>query len=204
MIDTIVILLAKQIARAAFAGLGKKYSVDAQYILNSKIEDEIHSFLSVAIKAFTSFLIDNNQFSNPQQTVILEYLKSPTVSEEIWHLLDPGSEYFDRGRLTKDAHEKLSEHAVDLDEDILFDAWEEFLKAFSFASRSTPEFREFLRASYEAGSFKALANIEGVLEKMNTAINEVRNEESIARKSIKDYADELKTYRDWATSFQVS
>jgi hypothetical protein len=60
-----------------------------------------------------------------------------------------------------------------------------------------------LRASYEAGSFKALSNIDGVLEKMGEAIDEIRSEELVARKSIEDYIEELKVYRDWATGFQI-
>lgn len=204
--SSIITSLANDIVRAALKGLGKKYSVDikdVQYVLNSEIEEEFQRCLDVAIRAFISFLAKDGELSKSDQKVVLEYLKFSSVSEEIWHLLDPGSEYFDRGKLTQDGYKYLSQNLDELKPQLIFDAWEEFLKAFSFASRSTPEFREFLRASYEAGSFKALSNIEDVLEKMNAAINEIRNEESMARQSIKDYMDELKIYRDWATSFQM-
>jgi hypothetical protein len=136
--------------------------------------------------------------------MIFEYLKSSVVTEEIWHLLDPGSEIFDRGLLTQNARETLFEIFSEETETVIFDAWEEFLKAFSFASRSAPELREFLRASYEAGSFKALSNIEDVLEKMDNAVSELKNEELIVSHSIKDYTEELKVYRQWAVSFQAS
>lgn len=198
--------LAKDIVREALKGLGKKYSIgiqDVKYVLNSKIEEEFQRCLDVAIRAFIGFLSKDKDLSKSQQKIILSYLRSSSVSEEIWHLLDPGSEYFDRGKLTQQGCDELSEYLDALDPQLIFDSWEEFLKAFSFASRSTPEFREFLRASYEAGSFKALSNIEDVLEKMNVAISEIHNEESVTRQSIQDYMNELRIYRDWANTFQI-
>jgi hypothetical protein len=56
-------------------------------------------------------------------------------------------------------------------------------------------------ASYEAGSFKALSNIEDVLERMSTLVSSIHHEELTRRVSVKDYADELKIYRQWATEF---
>jgi hypothetical protein len=38
---------------------------------------------------------------------------------------------------------------------------------------------------------------------MGEAIDEIRSEELVARKSIEDYIEELKIYRDWATGFQA-
>ncbi len=204
--SSLVTSVANDIVRESFKGLGKKYSVeskDVKYVLNSKIEEEFKRCIDVAIRAFIGSLAKDKELDQLKQQILLAYLKSPSVSEEVWHLLDPGSEYFDRGKLTQDGLDQLAEHFDDLEPELIFDAWEEFLKAFSFASRSTSEFREFLRASYEAGSFKALSNIEDVLEKMDVAIREIHNEESVARQSIKDYMSELKVYRDWASSFQI-
>ena len=124
--------------------------------------------------------------------------------EEIWHLLEPGLEFFDRGKLAKLGQEILSEEYDDLQPDLIFDAWGEFLKAFSFASRSTPEFREFLRASYEAGTFQTLSNIEGVLEKMEVAITDIHREELTLRQSIEGYKRELETYQNWAINFPIN
>jgi hypothetical protein len=196
--------LIGDIVYRSLSGLGRKYSVDFEYVINDEIQSEFNSCLRVSIEAFVNYLDKCIKLDSSKEKVIVGYLRSLPVSEEIWHLLDPGSEYFDRGRLTQDGYKELSEHFEDLEPEVLFEAWEEFLQAFSFASRSAPALREFLRASYEAGSFKALSNIESVLEKMGTAINNIYLEESITRQSIKDYTEELRVYRDWATSFQVS
>ena len=208
MIETILLSgvsgMTTEILLSSLRKLGRKYSVDIKYVLSEKVEADFQKCLDIAIKAFLEFVSKNTDLNKAQQKMIVEYLKSSVVTEEIWHLLDPGSEIFDRGLLTQNAGETLFEIFGDETETIVFDAWEEFLKAFSFASRSAPELREFLRASYEAGSFKALSNIEDVLEKMDNAVSNLKNEELIVSHSIKDYTEELKAYRQWAVSFQAS
>jgi hypothetical protein len=196
--------MTTEILLSSLRKLGRKYSVDIKYVLSEKVEADFQKCLDIAIKAFLEFVSKNTNLNKAQQKMIVEYLKSSIVTEEIWHLLDPGSEIFDRGLLTQNACETLFEIFGDETETIIFNAWEEFLKAFSFASRSAHELREFLRASYEAGSFKALSNIEDVLEKMDNAISNLKNEELIVSHSIKDYTEELKAYRQWAVSFQAS
>jgi hypothetical protein len=196
--------LTKIIVDKVLINLGAKYSVDIQdvkYVINTEVEEEFRKCLNIAIKAFTSKLSNGEKITTVNSTLVINYLESSSVIEEIWHLLEPGTEFFDRGSLANLGYEVLHEHFENLTPESIFDAWEEFLKAFSFASRSTPEFREFLRASYEAGSFKALSNIEDVLERMSTSISSIHHEELTRRISVKDYADELKTYRQWATEF---
>jgi hypothetical protein len=196
--------LAKQIANKVLINLGAKYSVDIQdvkYVINSEVEEEFQKCLNVAIKAFINKISNDKKLTAANSTLVIDYLESASVVEEIWHLLEPGTEFFDRGSLTQIGYEVLHEHFENLTPQLVYDAWEEFLKAFSFASRSTPQFREFLRASYEAGSFKALSNIEDVLERMSTFVSSIHHEELTRRISVKDYADELKTYRLWATEF---
>ena len=208
MIETVLLSgvsgMTTEILLSSLRKLGRKYSVDIKYVLSEKVEADFQKCLNIAIKAFLEFVSKNTDLNKAQQKMIVEYLKSSIVTEEIWHLLDPGSEIFDRGLLTQNACETLFEIFGDETETIIFNAWEEFLKAFSFASRSAHELREFLRASYEAGSFKALSNIEDVLEKMDNAISNLKNEELIVSHSIKDYTEELKAYRQWAVSFQAS
>lgn len=208
MIETVLLSgvsgMTTEILLSSLRKLGRKYSVDIKYVLSEKVEADFQKCLDIAIKAFLEFVSKNTDLNKAQQKMIVEYLKSSIVTEEIWHLLDPGSEIFDRGLLTQNAHETLLEVFGKETETIIFDAWEEFLKAFSFASRSAPELREFLRASYEVGSFKALSNIEDVLEKMDNAVSNLKNEELIVSHSIKDYTEELKAYRQWAVSFQAS
>ena len=208
MIETVLLSgvsgMTTEILLSSLRKLGRKYSVDIKYVLSEKVEADFQKCLDIAIKAFLEFVSKNTDLNKAQQKMIVEYLKSSVVTEEIWHLLDPGSEIFDRGLLTQNAGETLFEIFGDETETIVFDAWEEFLKAFSFASRSAPELREFLRASYEAGSFKALSNIEDVLEKMDNAVSNLKNEELIVSHAIKDYTEDLKAYRQWAVSFQAS
>ena len=208
MIETVLLSgvsgMTTEILLSSLRKLGRKYSVDIKYVLSEKVEADFQKCLDIAIKAFLEFVSKNTDLNKAQQKMIVEYLKSSVVTEEIWHLLDPGSEIFDRGLLTQNAGETLFEIFGDETDTIVFDAWEEFLKAFSFASRSAPELREFLRASYEAGSFKALSNIEDVLEKMDNAVSNLKNEELIVSHAIKDYTEDLKAYRQWAVSFQAS
>jgi hypothetical protein len=208
MIETVLLSgvsgMTTEILLSSLRKLGRKYSVDIKYVLSEKVEADFQKCLDIAIKAFLEFVSKNTDLNKAQQKMIVEYLKSSVVTEEIWHLLDPGSEIFDRGLLTQNARETLLEVFGKETETIIFDAWEEFLKAFSFASRSAPELREFLRASYEAGSFKALSNIEDVLEKMDNAVSDLKNEELIVSHAIKDYTEDLKAYRQWAVSFQAS
>jgi hypothetical protein len=208
MIETVLLSgvsgMTTEILLSSLRKLGRKYSVDIKYVLSEKVEADFQKCLNIAIKAFLEFVSKNTNLNKAQQKMIVEYLKLSIVTEEIWHLLDPGSEIFDRGLLTQNARETLLEVFGNETETIIFDAWEEFLKAFSFASRSAPELREFLRASYEAGSFKALSNIEDVLEKMDNAVSNLKNEELIVSHAIKDYTEDLKAYRQWAVSFQAS
>jgi hypothetical protein len=204
VIASLLAPLTKQIVNKVLTNLGAKYSIsiqDVKYVINVQVEEDFQKCLDVAIKAFVGKLMGGKTLTDANSKVIMAYLESSLVVEEIWHLLEPGTEFFDRGSLSNLGYELLHEHFENLTPESIFDAWEEFLKAFSFASRSTPQFREFLRASYEAGSFKALSNIEDVLERMSTFVSSIYHEELTRRISVKDYADELKTYRLWATEF---
>lgn len=194
----------KHLLKSSLGGLGRQYSLDIKYVLSENVEKQFLKCFNVALIAFIKFVSENRNFDKSQETLILEYLKSSVVSEEISHLLDPGSEIFDKGLLAQAAYETLLPVFGESTQQVIFDAWEEFLKAFSFVSRSTPELREFLRASYEAGSFKALSNIEDVLEKMDNTISNLKDEELTLSNAIENYAEELKRYRNWAVNFPVS
>jgi len=198
-------ILVKELLGVSLSKLGNRYSVDAKYVLSEKVEEEFQRCLSIGTQAFLTFIDKKTQKSELiQSKLILDYLKSSTVTEEIWHLLDPGLEFFDKRLVTKHACESLPQIFGESTEIIIFDAWEEFLKSFSFASRAAPELREFLRASYEAGSFRALSNIEDVLERLGGAISNLQDEELTVSNAIELYADELKVYRTWAINFQTN
>jgi hypothetical protein len=213
IVDALMNMLPEEdIAKSSQFRLGKEYSVDASYVLGENIEPEFQQCLKVALKAFITYFSKSQELvkSRDRQLVdtkvdaIVGYLESSSVAEEISHLLDPGAAYFDRGKLVQEGHSMLLEHFDGLEPEVIWNAWGEFLKAFAFASRSASHLREFLRASYEAGSFKALSNIEDVLEKMGSAISEISSEELLAKQSIKEYIDELKGYKDWAVSYQTT
>jgi short-subunit dehydrogenase len=86
--------LATDILLNSLRKLSKKYSIDVKYVLSEKIEAEFQKCLDIAIKAFLEFVYKNADLQEAQQKIIFEYLKSSVVPEEIWHLLDPGSEIF--------------------------------------------------------------------------------------------------------------
>jgi hypothetical protein len=195
--------LASDLSKISLRNLGNRYSVDIDIVLNKQIEAEFNRCLHLGVVAFIKYL--------GQETESIElhsdlekfdaYLRSSVVAGEIWHLLDPGSEIFDKGLLAKYADEVLFQGSEKSMYKLIFDAWEEFLKAFSFASRSLPELREFIRASYEAGNFRALSNMEDVLENMNGAISSFKQEELAISHAIKSYTEELQAYKTWAVNF---
>jgi hypothetical protein len=202
--------IAGEVIQQALTKLGVSYSIgvqDIRYVLNNQVEEDIQKCLNIAIKAFVGNLLqsidlkDDKKKINENSKKIEKYLGSSSVAEEISHLLEPGSEFFDRGKLTQIGYDVLKKEFEDITPKSIYNAWGEFLKAFSFASRSTPAFREFLRASYEAGSFRALSNIEDVLEKMNSVVSDINEVELDTRENIKNYATELEEYKTWAVGF---
>ncbi len=190
--------LVSDLSKISPRNLGNNYSVDIDHLLSKQIEAEFNRCLKCGISALLGYLIQEE--INISLEKITTYLRSSVVREEIWHLLDPGSEIFDKGLLTHYADEMFYIYGESAKK-LIFDAWEEFLKAFSFASRSAPELREFLRASYEVGSFKAYSNIKDVLENINGAISSFKNEELTISRAIKSYAEELQAYKTWAINF---
>lgn len=128
--------------------------------------------------------------------------------EELWHLLDPGAEFLERGALLGAARAQLDWHENEITSSefdrLILDAWEKFLEAFSFASRSRPRLRGFLRASYEAGSFRTLSNFENTLTDMGTVLKDLEREELAMRQAIAGYTKVLEEYRSWAVAFRAS
>jgi hypothetical protein len=113
MIETVLLSgvsgMTTEILLSSLRKLGRKYSVDIKYVLSEKVEADFQKCLDIAIKAFLEFVSKNADLKKIQEKMIFEYLKSSVVTEEIWHLLDPGSEIFDRGLLTQNACKTLLE-----------------------------------------------------------------------------------------------
>jgi len=191
------------IVNSSLENLGAKYFLNMNFDLNKVIFNAFQDCVHNATEAFVYSFVEKVS-NKPQFLSLLSFLKSPTVSQEIWHLLEPGMEYFDRGKLTKEGYSELSNYFEDIDLRFVYDAWGNFLKAFSFASRSNPALRDFLHASYEAGSFKVLSNIEDVLEEIKIDVSRICVEEHSFQQSIQEYKEELRQYRDWASTFKVS
>ena len=203
-------VVLQAVASGAIARLLKTYfgsTTGSQHLLSSEVKGEFQRCLRLATITFLESIgkevRENENVCNFEERALIQYLESPEVTEEISHLLDPGVEVFDRGRVTQAAREFLPKDVNEEVLQVIFDAWDNFLKAFSFASRSAHQLREFLRASYEAGSFRALANIEDVLDKMSNAVSEIDREELAMRKAVKTYFDELQVYKDWAMGYQL-
>lgn len=197
--------ISTRIAAQAFDDLEEKYSVHGGYfVLDEKIKNQFKRCLKIATNTFLEHVKNRCEVGTATEYKIAQYMKSPAISEQISHLLDPGAEVFDRGEATQALDELFSEeYSISKLKEVVFDAWEEFLKAYSFASRSTPELREFLRASYEAGSFRSLSNIEESLNQLGEIVSGLSKEEVATEKAIEKYVEELKAYRDWASSYRA-
>lgn len=192
------------IVAQVFDELEDKYSVDGGYfVLDRRVKDQFKKCVRIGIDSFLRHLQEKYKFWPEIKLHIVQYIESPAISAQISCLLDPGSEIFDKGEVTQElkqfiTDEYLNEHL----EEVVFDAWNDFLKAYSFASRSSPALREFIRASYEAGSFRTLSNIEDSLNQLGSVVDNLSREELTTEKAIKQYIDELNSYRNWALSFQ--
>ena len=123
---------------------------------------------------------------------IKDVVTSPDAVEEISNLLDPGLEVFDRYNLVTNLASALPADIPEpVRDDFARNAWAEFLRAFSFASRSMPELREFLRASYEAGSFRRISDIAGAIESFDTTIKNLAEQEESLQNVLSAYSQDL-------------
>lgn len=196
------------LADGIFKTLGKRHSVDVKYIIDSNVMSEFEKCLSVATTAFVEKLVkvylendsEGSERSNARDlgTGLIKHLKSQKVMTEISKLLDPGVEIFDKGILVRYFYGKWNKNFRELDYKDVDKSWDEFLKAFSFASRSTPHLREFLRASYEAGSFRAISNIDHNLDTLISNAVLIRNIDKQIKRNILEYNNELIQFKEWA------
>lgn len=196
MIELYSASFVAQLSKAILQILSKRHSVDIPYLMSDVVSGQFNQALQVAIKAFVTTLSNHNILENLDEKASQTFF-SP-VAEELTNLLDPGLEIFDTGKLIDIQLDYFEKRDQEVDPKFLEDAWFEFQKAFSFASRSLPELREFLRASYEAGSFRVLSDIGGALKKLDYNINSFSRQEGHLNKNISDYMEELSRYKKWA------
>jgi hypothetical protein len=198
MVDSIVGLIAEK----AVKYLGKRHAVDHKHLLDYDIEEQFKKCLNLATNAFIERVKRYKHYKKEDLDFFTNYLKGKIVSEEISKLLDPGLEIFDIDLLTSYFEKFAGDKGFNNYNSVYIKkAWDEFLRAFSFASRSAPDLREFLRASYEAGSFRALSNIHDVIEDMENTLDAVNEEEDRLKYLISVFSSDLHHYRDWADHF---
>jgi len=89
--------LASDLLKISLRNLGDSYSVDIDMAISRQIEEEFNRCLRSAIFTFIKHLAQEK--TNFSFEILTVYLRSSVVAGEIWHLLDPGSEVFDKGLL---------------------------------------------------------------------------------------------------------
>lgn len=193
--------IAKAVVDLTLKHLSKRHSVEIPHVLDDRVCEQYTKAIRVAFTAFERRLSEDVSLDDRAYARLKSYLESEPVTEEVSKLLDPGFEFLDRGCLVAELQDALGPELADSTADA---AWGEFLKAFSFASRSLPELREFLRASYEAGSFSAISNISDALSRLGNEIDLVRGQESTLRTKISDYLQDLTRYGEWARRYSYN
>jgi hypothetical protein len=190
--------------KTAIKVLGRRHAVNVKYLLNDSVEDEFRRCLVIASNAFLDRIKKYKNYKEEDEIFFVEYMKNKQVVGEISNLLDPGFEIFDVDLLVSYFEELASKKGfTNYSEKNVKKAWDEFLRAFSFSSRSAPALREFLRASYEAGSFHNLANVSDVIERLGNTIDAVDAEEKKLKQLIQVHSNDLQDYRIWADHFSV-
>lgn len=125
-------------------------------------------------------------------------IQSPEVATELSKLLDPGFEVIDTVALSHSLAELLT--APDPEERLRLasEGWKAFLRSFWFASMSSPDLREFIRASHEAARFRASSDVAEALEALDRGVSAILRHQNGLQTSMRDYTQELAAYRDWA------
>lgn len=191
------------IIKNAVLSLGARHYAGEKYRLPTSIEYSFSGCIEDAIEAFLNKLRGDKELSENEIKFIQEYLSSGLVTEEFSKLLEPGAEIFDIYQLTNHYNEQRKDKNISFEPEEILSAWKEFLKGYSFSSRSKPGFREFLSASYEEGSFFALNDIRSVIENVENNVATLQIQRDSLSASIENYEDELITYKDWAKKFRM-
>lgn len=188
------------VVKLAYRFLSSRNSSDEE--LPDDVREQYQRAIKAGAKAFARHIDSKGELTESEVAMISEFFKAPEVADEFSKLLDPGQEFFDENELSKMLAEHLNRRKCKpLAEDEVFEAWRAFSRAFSFSSRSAPALREFLRASYEAGSFRAISNISDIMARLEREVDNISVQEDSLSASMSDYEDELKSYTKWAREF---
>ncbi len=173
----------------------------------SLLSDSVREQFQQALRVGSGALLESLEASSSSRGSVLfglsraeaeDFLASPEVASELSKLLDPGLEVLDTVLLANLLAAVLRDADSEVRVTRASDAWRAFLRAFSFSSRSSPALREFLRASYEAGTFRAISGISGALDSLGHNIAGMLRHEAALHASIRAYSRELSEYRAWA------
>ncbi|MEM6941199.1 MAG: hypothetical protein AAF943_17240 [Pseudomonadota bacterium] len=175
-----------------------RYQISGGHELPVSIRSGFSRCLGMASTTFSSSLFKNEEDTEAVE-VLEQYFQSELVTKELSKLLEPGVEEFNIILLSEHFFSSVEPEISDqFSRSQVEAAWRDFQKAFSFSSRSMPELREFIRASYEEGSFNALTDIKDIVDRMESdAKNFIAQEEELTG-SIDDYEAELSDYKSWA------
>jgi len=203
LLENLLVGNATEMVFEAVKALYAKYSTDEK--IAPKVEKQFKQAVEAGSKAFARHLEAHIALAPAQAEAISAFFETHEVAFEFSKLLDPGQEYFDEGELSSMLHRFLEDRSCDsIPQGDLMEAWKAFARAFSFASRSANELREFLRASYEAGSFRAISNISEVMDRLWQEMETLSEQEQVLSTSLNEYTGELRQYADWAKHFTRS
>ncbi len=203
MSDLIALEALINLGYNVFKSLTKRHAVNSKFI-SKNISDQFNYCLDIAINAFIEHINTKIDLNKTIKALLLNYFKSKEVTEELSKLLDPGFEIFDPAEVSQKLLEMLqSEEISNISLTNILEAWENFLKAFSFSSRSANDLRNFLKASYEAGNFKALTDINQDLKNIEDLLELSEFEEKKLKEYISRYLQDLSEAKEWAKNFKV-
>ncbi|MEO0685999.1 MAG: hypothetical protein AAFY76_13400 [Cyanobacteria bacterium J06649_11] len=186
---------------SSVTAFSQRYGVNEEYRLPSSVKSDYEECIAISSSAFVKSLFGDDLDINDIDA-ITEYLTSEIVSYELSKLLEPGVEEFDLRALTIGFFHNVDDtHSKSISKEDVGNAWLAFQKAFSFASRARPDLREFIRASYEEGSFNALTDIKDIVDRMKHDGDNLLAEEDRLDTSMKEYKSELADYKEWAKRF---
>ncbi|MBF0369196.1 MAG: hypothetical protein HQL52_07035 [Magnetococcales bacterium] len=195
--------LTREILRGVLEALGKRHAVGVPE-LSYELMKQLGGALAGGALAFVGGLAETPKNPQKLKKFLSAYLSAPESVAEISKLLDPGLEIIDKPTLTAFFFQILPEDIdSSFDPETVTAAWDRFLSAFSFRSRQAPELQAFLRASFEAASFREMSDISGLLDQLEQELNQVQTEEDRLTDAIDRYSGDLDGYRRWATSFSA-
>ncbi len=193
--------MVRSIVNSVNQKLGERHAIQVDALLDMKVSYQFADAIKVALMAFFDHVEKSVSPPRTDKNRLIDYLKSDPSTDEISKLLDPGVEIFDPGAATKGFESVVAAYPdCPITAETIHQGWDQFIKAFSFALRTTPALREFLRASLEAGGFRSLSTLADALIDIEGELELAKSQESLLSESIIGYTRELSGYKAWAAT----